>query len=99
MSRYTISEFIEATKQQDKGQGEFELEGERLLEINLNGNVWTKTGSMIGYRGQIKFTREGIMEHGIGKFLKKAVSGEGVKLTSAEGSGVRAARAGIGLPR
>ncbi len=31
--------------------------------------------------------REGILEHGIGKFLKKAVSGEGARLTKAEGRG------------
>ena len=37
------------------------------LEINLNGGVWTKMGSMVAYVGNIKFTREGILEHGIGK--------------------------------
>ena len=35
MSRYTVSEFVESTKQQERGQGVFELEGERLLELNL----------------------------------------------------------------
>jgi len=58
-----------------------------MLEVNLNGMAWTKMGSMVAYRGQIKFTREGMLEHGIGKFLKKAVSGEGARLTKAEGSG------------
>ena len=65
----------------------FELESARLLEINLNGRVWTKLGSMVAYRGQVKFTREGVLEHGVGKFLKKAVSGEGARLTKAEGTG------------
>jgi uncharacterized protein (AIM24 family) len=87
MSRYSINGFIEKTSQRDRNQGFFELENDRVLEINLNGTVWTKTGSMIAYMGEIKFTREGILEQGIGNLLKKAVSGEGTRLTKAAGSG------------
>ena len=87
MSRYSIQEFLEKTAQRDRGQGVFELESERMLEINLNGRLWTKMGSMVGYRGSIKFTREGVFEHGIGKFFKKALTGENVMLTKAEGMG------------
>jgi uncharacterized protein (AIM24 family) len=85
--RYTLAEFISENRQQDRGQGLFELESARMLEVNLNGRVWTKMGSMVAYLGDIKFTREGVLEHGVGKFLKKAVSGEGAKLTKAEGCG------------
>ena len=87
MSRYSVSEFIQRTSQQDRNQGLFELEHERLLEINLSNMIWTKTGSMIAYVGQIKFEREGILEHGIGKFFKKALTGEGTRLTKATGQG------------
>lgn len=87
MSRYSIEEFVQQTQQQDRGQGVFELETERMLELNLNGTMWTKMGSMISYRGNVKFTREGIMEQGLGNLLKKAVSGEGARLTKAEGNG------------
>jgi uncharacterized protein (AIM24 family) len=87
MARYTIQEFIEQTRQRDRGEGLFELESPRLLEVNLNGMVWTKMGSMVSYVGNIKFTREGILEKGFGKFLKKAVTGEGARLTKAEGVG------------
>lgn len=87
MSRYSISEFVESTAQKDKGEGVFELESDRLLEINLDGMVWTKMGSMVAYRGDVKFTREGILEHGIGKLFKKALTGEGTMLTKAEGKG------------
>ena len=87
MARYSIDEFIDSTGQRDLGEGIFELERDRLLEINLKGKVWTKMGSMVAYMGDIKFTREGVMEHGIGKMLKKAVTGEGVSLTKAEGTG------------
>ena len=86
MGRYSIDEFISKTSERDRGQGLFELESPRMLEVNLNGLVWTKMGSMIAYNGGIKFTREGMLEHGIGKFLKKAVTGEGVRLTKAGGN-------------
>jgi uncharacterized protein (AIM24 family) len=85
--RYTIAEFVKATEEKDRKQGLFELEGDRVLEINLNGRVWTKMGSMVAYVGTIKFTREGVLEKGMGKLLKKAVSGEGTRLTKAEGEG------------
>ncbi|MDW7775360.1 MAG: AIM24 family protein [Methanosarcinales archaeon] len=87
MARYSIDEFIDSTGQRDLGEGTFELERDRMLEINLDGKVWSKRGSMVAYLGDIKFTREGVLEHGIGKMLKKAVTGEGVRLTKAEGSG------------
>ncbi|MCB1088623.1 MAG: AIM24 family protein, partial [Verrucomicrobiae bacterium] len=87
MSRYSLQEFVAQTAQQDLNQGIFELESDRMLEVNLDGLVWMKMGAMVSYRGQVKFTREGILEHGISNLLKKAVSGEGTKLTKAEGRG------------
>lgn len=87
MSRYSIEEFIAKTGEKDRGEGFFELESSRLLEVNLDGMVWTKMGSMIAYNGNIKFTREGVLEHGLGKLLKKTLTGEGVRLTKAEGNG------------
>ena len=87
MSRFALDQFVEQTAQKDRGEGVFELEWDRMLEINLNGVVWTKMGSMVAYRGDIKFTREGMLEHGLGKLLKKSFTGEGARLTKAEGRG------------
>lgn len=87
LNRYTIDDFIRRTSQKDMGQGFFELESDRLLEVNLDGLVWTKMGSMVAYNGGIKFTREGVLEHGIGKLMKKMISGEGARMTKAEGRG------------
>lgn len=87
MEKYHINEFISKTKQQDKGQGLFELETDRILEINLENQIWAKTGSMISYRGNIKFEREGILEHGLGKMFKKAFTGEGASIMKATGQG------------
>ncbi|YCI75062.1 AIM24 family protein [Bacillus sp. R1-10] len=87
MEKYQIDQFVEKTKQQDKGQGLFELETERILEINLEKQIWAKMGTMVSYRGHIKFEREGILEHGFGKLFKKALTGEGASLMKATGSG------------
>ncbi len=83
----TINEFVNNTAQRDLGQGVFELESPRMLEVNLNGTMNTKMGSMVAYLGDIKFKREGIMDQGIGNLLKKAVSGEGMRISYAEGQG------------
>ena len=87
MEKDHINQFVEKTKQQDKGQGLFELETERILEINLEQQIWAKMGTMISYRGNIKFEREGMLEHGIGKLFKKAFTGEGTSLMKATGKG------------
>ncbi len=87
MGKYSIDEFIQSTGQKDLGEGLFEMERDRLLELNLNGHIWTKRGSMVAYKGNVKFTREGVLEHGVGKMLKKAFTGEGASLTKVEGKG------------
>lgn len=87
MARYDLDDFVRASLQTDKQQGLFELERDRILEVNLHGDIWTKTGSMIAYLGAIKFVREGIFEQGVSNLMKKMVSGEGTKLTKATGQG------------
>lgn len=91
MQRYSIEEFVERSAEKDLGEGFFELESERILEVNLGGSggglVWTKMGSMIAYRGDVDFVREGILEHGVGKLIKRGLSGEGARLTKAQGRG------------
>lgn len=87
MNRYSVAEFVKNTEQVDKGQGFFELETPRILEVNLNGLVWAKAGSMVAYNGKIKFVREGILENGIGAMFKKAITGEGASLMKANGQG------------
>lgn len=87
MSRYTIQEFVQRTAQKDAANNPFEIENPRLLEINLNGRVWAKAGAMIGYVGDVKFTREGMLEHGLDRAFKKMLTGEGTTLMKAEGRG------------
>lgn len=87
MSKYSIHQFVQKTQQDESAREFFELETDRLLEVNLDGLVWAKAGSMISYEGNIKFEREGMLEHGLGKFVKKAFSGEGAQLMKANGNG------------
>lgn len=83
----TVSEFVDAYVEKDVSAEAFELENEHLLEVRLNGLVWAKSGAMVARNGQVKFTRQGLMEQGLGNLLKKAVSGEGMVLMKMEGQG------------
>jgi uncharacterized protein (AIM24 family) len=85
--REKLGQFLARTAQRDLGQGVFELESPRLLEVNLNGRMNIKAGSMVAYVGQIQFRREGILDQGVGNLFKKAISGEGMRVTYAEGQG------------
>jgi uncharacterized protein (AIM24 family) len=87
MSGYTVEEFVKSTAQDSEANRPFELENPHLLEVNLKGRVWAKAGSMVAYTGQVKFTREGVFEHGLGKMLKKMATGEGTNLMKVDGQG------------
>ena len=82
-----LDAFRSQSLEQDRGGGPFELESERMLDINLAGEVWIKTGTMVAYTGSIGFVRERILEQGVGTMLKKMVSGAGTSLTKATGTG------------
>jgi uncharacterized protein (AIM24 family) len=83
----SLSDFVRSTAQRDLGHGLFEKETDRLLEVNLNGKVNIKMGTMVAYTGDIRFTREKLLDQGVGNLLKKALSGEGLSITYAEGQG------------
>lgn len=87
MSKYSINQFIDDTSQLDSKNEFFELETSRILEVNLNDHVWAKMGSMVSYTGKIKFERERMLEHGVGKMFKRAFTGEGTSLMKASGHG------------
>ena len=84
----SLSSFVSEHSEQNRNQGFFELESEWLLEVNLrSAMVLMKIGSMVAYRGDITFAREGILEQGVGNVLKKVISGEGAVFTKATGTG------------
>lgn len=87
MPSKSIEEFLAHAADKTQNHGLFELERDRLLQINLTDMIWMKVGAMVAYRGDIKFERESILEQGLGQFFKKALTGEGARLTKATGKG------------
>ena len=87
MSVRTLQEFLASSKEKDVSGDAFELESPHMLEVRLNGMVWAKAGAMVARKGSVKFTRQGVMEQGLGNLLKKMVSGEGMQLMKVEGRG------------
>ncbi len=93
---HSLSDFLAETADRPQNTGAFEVENDRILQVNMGAagsggaplsDLWIKHGAMIAYRGEIGFERQGMLEQGIGNFLKKAVSGEGATLTRAKGRG------------
>lgn len=87
MAVKTLNEFLAASAQKDASGEAFELESAQMLEVRLTSRVWMKAGSMVAYHGNVKFVRQSMAEQGLATLLKKAVSGEGMRLMKAEGQG------------
>jgi uncharacterized protein (AIM24 family) len=63
----------------------FTLQGPRLLKVELSeATVMARNGAMVAYQGDVRFEHKG---GGLGRFLKKAATGESLRLMQAEGSG------------
>jgi uncharacterized protein (AIM24 family) len=68
--------------------GAFVLQNPRMLKVDLrntDGHFFAKQGSMVAYQGEVDFAYEG--SGGMGKFFKKAFTGEGMSLMRVSGSG------------
>jgi len=61
------------------------LQSSKMLKVELNGEVMARTGAMVAYQGQMQFQALG--SGGVGKWIKKAVTGEGVPLMKVSGRG------------
>ncbi len=63
----------------------FTLQGPRLLKVELSEtSVMAKNGAMVAYQGDVRFEHKG---GGLGRLLKKAATGESLRLMQADGSG------------
>jgi uncharacterized protein (AIM24 family) len=77
----TLAQFNE-TQSEDA----FALQNSKLLKISLDQvTVQSKLGSMVAYQGEVTFEHAGT--GGMGRMLKKAVSGEGTQLMKITGTG------------
>lgn len=68
--------------------GNFALQNERMLKVDLRGTggyFYAQQGSMVAYQGDVDFAYEG--SGGVGRFFKKAFTGEGMSLMKVSGSG------------
>ncbi len=77
-----------ANTEADTESGAFALQNSRMLKVRLAGTsgfFYAKQGSMVAYQGDVDFAYEG--SGGMGKFLKKALTGEGMNLMKVSGSG------------
>jgi len=80
MEETNLNQFKEVTP-----SGTFTLQNSSLLKVRLEDNVvQAKLGSMVAYQGVVAFDHKG---GGLGRFFKKALTGEGVDLMVAGGTG------------
>jgi len=77
----TLAQFNE-TKSQDA----FALQNSKLLKVRLDQvTIQAKLGSMVAYQGAVTFEHAG--SGGLGRMLKKAMTGEGTQLMRITGTG------------
>src|ERR687898_2394386 len=77
----TLSNFREV-----ESQNAFSLQNSKLLKVRLDQvTIQAKLGSMVAYQGEVRFEHAG--SGGLGRMLKKAVSGEGTQLMKMTGTG------------
>ena len=75
----TLGEF-----QESQSQEAFNLQNSKLLKVRLDAvTIQAKLGSMVAYQGDVSFEHSG--SGGLGRMLKKAVSGEGTQLMKMTG--------------
>ena len=64
----------------------FALQNSKLLKVSLRDvTIQAKLGSMVAYQGDVTFEHAG--SGGVGRMLKKAMTGEGTKLMKMTGTG------------
>jgi uncharacterized protein (AIM24 family) len=77
----TLAQFSETTSTDT-----FTLQNGKLLKVSLAGaTIQAKVGSMVAYQGDVTFEHAG--SGGVGRLLKKAVTGEGQTLMKVTGTG------------
>ena len=73
------------TNLESAGTDRFTLQNPRILRVALDGEVMARQGAMVAYQGEVDFAYQG--SGGMGKFLKKTFTGEGMPLMKVSGRG------------
>lgn len=71
----------------NESRQQFELENSKLLDIDVDGSVIAKAGSMVAHEGDLTFTGKSSAEGGITGFLKEKATSEGTPVMTVEGRG------------
>src|SRR5690349_14046532 len=72
--------------QETQSTDAFALQNSKLLKVRLDQiTIQARLGSMVAYQGDVHFEHAG--SGGLNKWVKKAVTGEGLKLMKVEGTG------------
>ncbi len=70
--------------QENESQERFSKQNSKMVRVRVDGDVMARQGVMVAYQGQMDFEYEGA---GLGKFIKKAITGEGLPLMKVTGRG------------
>jgi uncharacterized protein (AIM24 family) len=77
----TLGEF-----QETKSEQPFALQNSKLLKVSLNQvTIQARAGAMVAYQGDVSFEHAG--SGGLGRMVKKAMTGEGITLMKMSGTG------------
>ena len=77
----TLGEF-----QETKSEQPFALQNSKLLKVSLDQiTIQARAGAMVAYQGDVAFEHAG--SGGLSRMVKKAVTGEGIKLMKMSGTG------------
>ena len=81
------SELFTSDHAENQSENHFALQNKKMLRVHLEHNrrVIAAAGSMVAYQGDMRFGYKGA--GGVGKWLKKKISGEDAPLMTVDGSG------------
>lgn len=60
------------------------LQNDKCVKYAVNGECYARQGAMVAFRGDLRFEKKG---QGVGNFLKRQVTGEGLSLMTVSGQG------------
>ncbi|WP_017574363.1 AIM24 family protein [Nocardiopsis kunsanensis] len=72
-------------KAQESAYRGMHLQNRKMLKVGLEGEFLARQGSMVAYQGDVDFSYQG--SGSVGRFFKKALTGEGLPLMRVSGRG------------
>ena len=76
--------FAERHMARPAGAPGMELQNDKCVKYTVRGECYARQGAMVAFRGELRFEKKG---QGVGNFLKRQVTGEGLPLMTVSGQG------------